>query len=103
MNIRRHIDFSGIVQGVGFRPYVYRLATEYGLAGTIHNTSSGVTVEVEGPNNSVQDFLARIPQNAPPFRPDMRDFEPNSPLLQGSPRRPTFYQDFILSGTAASR
>jgi len=67
MNIRRHIDFSGIVQGVGFRPYVYRLATEYGLAGTIHNTSSGVTVEVEGPNNSVQDFLARIPQNAPPL------------------------------------
>jgi hydrogenase maturation protein HypF len=67
MNIRRHIDFSGIVQGVGFRPYIYRLATECRLAGTIHNTSSGVTVEVEGPDNSVQDFLARIPQNAPPL------------------------------------
>jgi hydrogenase maturation protein HypF len=67
MNIRRHIDFSGIVQGVGFRPYIYRLATEYRLAGTIHNTSSGVTVEVEGPCDSVEDFLARIPQNAPPL------------------------------------
>ena len=67
MNIRRHIDFSGIVQGVGFRPYIYRLATEYRLAGTIHNTSSGVTVEVEGPCDSVEGFLARIPQNAPPL------------------------------------
>ena len=48
MIIRKRIDLQGIVQGVGFRPYVFRLATESKLAGVISNTSSGVTVEVEG-------------------------------------------------------
>ena len=43
MIIRKRIDLQGIVQGVGFRPYVFRLATESNLAGVISNTSSGVT------------------------------------------------------------
>ena len=67
MHVRRHIDVSGIVQGVGFRPYVYRLATERNLAGTITNTPSGVTIEVQGPHESVADFVARLPQDAPPL------------------------------------
>jgi hydrogenase maturation protein HypF len=65
VQVRRHIDVSGIVQGVGFRPYVYRLATERNLAGTITNTPSGVTIEVQGPDESVADFLTRLPQDAP--------------------------------------
>src|SRR6476659_7500203 len=67
MNIRRQIDVKGIVQGVGFRPYIYRLATERGLAGTIHNTSSGVSVEIEGPSDFVEDFVARLRTEAPPL------------------------------------
>jgi len=67
MNIRRHIDVKGIVQGVGFRPYIYRLATERGLAGTIHNTSSGVSVEIEGPSDCVEDFVAHLRTGAPPL------------------------------------
>ena len=39
----------GVVQGVGFRPFIYRLATEEGLAGFIGNDTDGVTIEIEGP------------------------------------------------------
>ena len=52
MQIRRQIEVSGIVQGVGFRPYIYRLATERQLAGTIRNTSAGVTIEIQGPETA---------------------------------------------------
>ena len=57
MIIRKRIDLQGIVQGVGFRPYVFRLATEKKLAGVISNTSSGVTVEVEGSAEVVDEFV----------------------------------------------
>ena len=67
MEVRRHIDVSGIVQGVGFRPYVYRLATAHGLKGTITNTPTGVTIEVQGSEDSVEDFLSRLSQEAPPL------------------------------------
>jgi len=66
MLVRRRIHVAGIVQGVGFRPYVYRLATERHLAGQIINTSSGVVIEVEGAAEVVDDFLASLPAQAPP-------------------------------------
>jgi hydrogenase maturation protein HypF len=67
MEVRRQIEVSGIVQGVGFRPYVYRLATGRGLRGTIRNTSAGVTIEIQGPAETVQDFVERLPAEAPPL------------------------------------
>src|SRR5208282_1057247 len=67
MGVRRQIEVSGIVQGVGFRPYVYRLATVRGLAGTICNTSAGVTIEVQGSAEQVADFVERLPADAPPL------------------------------------
>jgi hydrogenase maturation protein HypF len=67
MQIRRRIHVAGIVQGVGFRPYVYRLATERRLAGQIANTSSGVVIEVEGAAEVVDDFLSSLPAQAPPL------------------------------------
>ena len=67
MIIRKRIDLQGIVQGVGFRPYVFRLATESNLAGVISNTSSGVTVEVEGSSEVVDEFVSRLPQEPPPL------------------------------------
>ena len=72
--IRRQIEVSGIVQGVGFRPYIYRLATGRKLKGTIRNTSAGVTIEIQGPAETVQDFVDHLPAEAPPLaritRPD---------------------------------
>lgn len=67
MRVRRRIHVAGIVQGVGFRPYVYRLATERHLAGQIANTSTGVVIEVEGAAQVVDDFLSSLPVQAPPL------------------------------------
>jgi hydrogenase maturation protein HypF len=57
----------GVVQGVGFRPFVYRLAQEEGLAGFIGNDTGGVTIEIEGPEERVEAFLARLRSEAPPL------------------------------------
>jgi len=67
MEVRRQIDVSGIVQGVGFRPYVYRLATGRRLSGNIRNTPAGVTIEIQGPPETVQDFVEHLPAEAPPL------------------------------------
>ena len=55
----------GVVQGVGFRPFVYRLAMEEGLAGFIGNDSDGVTIEVEGPGERVEAFRQVTGRGAP--------------------------------------
>lgn len=58
---------AGTVQGVGFRPYVYRLAAELGLAGFICNDERGVLMELEGEPGAVERFLDRLPEEAPPL------------------------------------
>ena len=58
---------TGVVQGVGFRPFVYSLARELGLSGQVGNTASGVVAEVEGPEAAVTDFAGRIRTDAPPL------------------------------------
>lgn len=65
--IRRRLAVTGVVQGVGFRPFVHRLATGLGLAGTVGNGSSGVIVEVEGREDDVESFVARLRTEAPPL------------------------------------
>ena len=56
----------GAVQGVGFRPFVHRLATEMCLAGWVSNGNEGVVLEVEGPNDSLRQFLLRLTSEKPP-------------------------------------
>jgi hydrogenase maturation protein HypF len=63
--LRREVAVRGVVQGVGFRPYVYALATGLGLAGHVTNTGGGVLIEVEGPHAAVDEFCARIGPEAP--------------------------------------
>jgi len=58
---------TGQVQGVGFRPFVYRLATELGLAGFVTNNSAGAIVEIEGPASSCKLFEKFIVSKAPPL------------------------------------
>ena len=64
---RTAIRVEGIVQGVGFRPFVYSLATRLGLGGLVGNDVSGVFVEVEGPPEAVREFLRSLERDAPPL------------------------------------
>ncbi|MGA9588103.1 MAG: acylphosphatase, partial [Terracidiphilus sp.] len=57
----------GVVQGVGFRPFVYRLASEENLGGFIGNDTDGVTIELEGPATRIQAFLTRLTSETPPL------------------------------------
>ncbi len=65
--LRSQIQVRGVVQGVGFRPFVYRLAMEEGLAGSIGNDTDGVTIEIEGPAERVKAFLGRLRSETPPL------------------------------------
>ncbi len=65
--IRLRLRVNGVVQGVGFRPFVYGLAKEHTLAGFVGNNSEGVFIEVEGQEPQVQVFCRRILEEAPPL------------------------------------
>src|SRR5271167_3392816 len=61
------IRVDGIVQGVGFRPFVFGLAQGLGLAGSIVNDLQGVSIEVEGSVSCIAEFRARMVSDAPPL------------------------------------
>jgi len=62
----KKLTIRGVVQGVGFRPFVYRLAKKYKLTGWVRNTSQGVIIEVEGEKNSFNHFLNELKSFPPP-------------------------------------
>lgn len=64
--VRLHLELSGAVQGVGFRPFVYQLANELGLTGWARNSSGGVEVEIEGASDAVNGFQALLEERLPP-------------------------------------
>jgi hydrogenase maturation protein HypF len=63
--VRRRIRLRGVVQGVGFRPFVHRLATELGVSGLVGNDAEGVFVEVEGDRGAVATFEGRLVADKP--------------------------------------
>lgn len=63
---RKRIRVSGIVQGVGFRPFIHRLARGSGLRGLVRNTTTGVEIEIEGPTRRVARFIEALRKGAPP-------------------------------------
>lgn len=63
--VRARVVLLGAVQGVGFRPFVHRLATALGLSGWVSNSLQGVMAEVEGPAAAVQQFLLRLEPERP--------------------------------------
>ncbi|MDD4312784.1 MAG: acylphosphatase, partial [Eubacteriales bacterium] len=65
--VRYRIQVRGIVQGVGFRPFVYREALRFALSGFVQNTSSGVTIEIEGEPAACAAFCSALRENAPPL------------------------------------
>ncbi|RMF77099.1 MAG: carbamoyltransferase HypF, partial [Planctomycetota bacterium] len=64
---RLRICIDGAVQGVGFRPFVYRLARGLDLKGWVENSPQGVTIEVEGPRTRLHDFRRRVVAERPPL------------------------------------
>ena len=66
LQCRYRLSVTGFVQGVGFRPFVYRLATELKLSGGVSNTYQGVVIEIEGDQESLEQFLRRLRQDLPP-------------------------------------
>jgi hydrogenase maturation protein HypF len=99
--VRTAIRVEGIVQGVGFRPYVYTLATGLGLGGFVGNDVDGVFVEVEGSSAAVTEFLRTLERDPPPLarieRVTARPITPNgdtsfaiapsAPVSGSGPRR----------------
>jgi hydrogenase maturation protein HypF len=61
------IHITGIVQGVGFRPFVYSLAKHFALTGWVRNTSAGVDIEVDGTKSAIDDFLQALKNELPPL------------------------------------
>jgi hydrogenase maturation protein HypF len=67
VRVARKVKINGIVQGVGFRPFVYQLANRYNLKGEVANTSSGVAIHIEGLQNNIESFSKDLPQKCPPL------------------------------------
>ena len=65
MRVGRRIEIRGVVQGVGLRPWVYRLATEEGLSGRVRNDEAGVTIEAFGSEDALEVFTRRLQASAP--------------------------------------
>ena len=77
---RRHLRVTGVVQGVGFRPYVYGLARRLGLTGLVGNDSRGVFIELEGPSATLDAFHSELVGNPPPLAHIVRvDVETREP------------------------
>ena len=78
------LSVRGVVQGVGFRPFVYSLATAHGLRGWVLNTSAGVEVLVEGEPRKVAAFVEALPAEAPPRSHisacEVRELAPGEPV-----------------------
>jgi hydrogenase maturation protein HypF len=86
---------EGIVQGVGFRPFVYSLATSLGLGGLVGNDVDGVFAEVEGPAAAVETFLASLASDAPPLARIER--------ITTSAMRPDGSASFLIAPSEAGR
>lgn len=67
INKSYRISIKGIVQGVGFRPFVYRLAMEYGINGWVINSAAGVFIEAEGAEEQLEEFARRLTAEPPPL------------------------------------
>jgi hydrogenase maturation protein HypF len=86
------IRVQGIVQGVGFRPFVYALAVELNLTGLVGNDTDGVFAEVEGDAKAIEDFLQALRAKAPPLASIDR--------ITTEPRPPTGAQAFVIAASA---
>ena len=62
-----NLHITGMIQGVGFRPFVYNLAGRYGIAGWVSNDASGVDIAAEAAGDRLAGFIAAVQDQAPPL------------------------------------
>jgi hydrogenase maturation protein HypF len=89
----RRIEVEGIVQGVGFRPFVYQLASRYNLKGEVLNTSSGVSIHIEGTEYEIESFSRELKKNIPPLA--------SITLIAEFPDKVIDYERFLISESRA--
>ena len=65
--VAKRLNINGIVQGVGFRPFVYQLASRYKIKGEVANTSSGVAIHIEGIRDNIESFCRDLAEETPPL------------------------------------
>ncbi|MDO9575791.1 MAG: carbamoyltransferase HypF, partial [bacterium] len=87
----RQILIKGIVQGVGFRPFVYRLAIRHNLTGFVQNSGDGVLIEVEGDENNLNEFVQKLKSESPPLSTIRGIVCKNQPLVG--------YSKFLIKGS----
>lgn len=80
---RRRVTVNGQVQGVGFRPFVYRLARQFGLTGFVRNSPEGVVIEVQGSNRHMDLFLKHLELEQPPLARITRTVAQGVPSVAG--------------------
>lgn len=85
---RSFIKVSGIVQGVGFRPYVYNLATSLGLKGWVNNNSEGVYIDLEGSKENIEAFIYELKTSPPPLA--------RIEAIEESPCEVEGYKNFVI-------
>ncbi|MDI6799616.1 MAG: carbamoyltransferase HypF [Actinomycetota bacterium] len=90
---RKRLLVSGVVQGVGFRPLIYRLAHEHDLKGWVSNSPKGVVIEVEGEERALKRFIEEVRPKAPPLA-SIDGFEVEDMALAG-------YSDFTIEESEA--
>jgi hydrogenase maturation protein HypF len=105
--VRTAVRVEGTVQGVGFRPFVYSLASRLGLGGVVGNDSGGVFAEVEGSPGAVRKFIVALEHEAPPLarieRITTRDIQPNgSDSFAIAPSEPSGPRRTLVSADTAT-
>ncbi|MEA3279269.1 MAG: carbamoyltransferase HypF [Thermodesulfobacteriota bacterium] len=65
--VAKKLNINGIVQGVGFRPFVYKLASQYEIKGDVSNTSSGIVIHIEGIRDNIESFCRDLTEKSPPL------------------------------------
>lgn len=91
---RIRLSLRGLLQGIGFRPFVYQLAHEIGLKGWVQNSPQGVSIEAEGNRESLDEFMLRLEKESPP----------NTVFhgMQSSQLEPLGYEHFIIKASEKS-
>ncbi len=85
---RKRLEIRGIVQGVGFRPFIYRLATTHNLKGFVLNNTTGVLIDLEGETFKIDEVIKKIKKNSPPLA-RIKEIESKTLPLKG-------YMDFVI-------